>query len=136
MFGTYQGTQLRNVSTGNTAFVLTPAQRDGDFSSLLPRTQLVDPVSKQPFAGNRIPADRINAVTRKLLPLIPASNSPDGFIVFDRPVKEHENQVMGRIDYNLIETAIVRQIFPFRAAARCGLGNPEPGCLQSGFRIL
>src|SRR5262249_27386282 len=83
-FGTYQGTVLRNVSTGNTATVLTPAQRAGDFSGLA--RQLVDPITRQPFPGNRIPDDRISPVTKRLLPLIPVSNAPDGFLVFTRPI--------------------------------------------------
>src|SRR5262249_5572619 len=33
-FGTYQGTQVRNISTGNTSFILTTARRGGDFSAL------------------------------------------------------------------------------------------------------
>jgi hypothetical protein len=98
-FGTYQGTQIRNVSEGNTATVLTAAQRTGDFSST--SRQLVDPVSRQPFPGNRIPASRFDPVTLKLLPLIPTATSADGLISFSRPVKEHENQFMGRVDYNL-----------------------------------
>jgi hypothetical protein len=77
--------------------VLTPEQRAGDFSSI--SRQLVDPVTKQPFPGNRIPASRISPVTAKLLPLIPVSSSPDGLIRFDRPVSDQENQVMGRLDY-------------------------------------
>src|SRR5215813_5666321 len=60
-FGTYQGTQLRNISTGNTAFVLTAAQRNGDFSSV--SRQLVDPVTRQPFPGNKLPADRIDPIS-------------------------------------------------------------------------
>jgi hypothetical protein len=87
-----------NVITGNTAFVLTPAQRGGNFSGL--SRQLVDPTTRAPFTGNQIPAGAINPITAKLLPLIPISNSPDGFIVFDRPRKDHENQFMGRLDYN------------------------------------
>jgi hypothetical protein len=97
-FGTYQGTQLRNLAGGNTAFVPTPAQRGGDFSAI--SRQLVDPDTQQPFPNNRIPASRIHPVTQKLLPLIPLPTASDGFLTFDRPVREHENQVMGRIDYN------------------------------------
>ncbi len=96
-FGTYQGMQLRNLSSGNTAFVLTSPQRNGDFSSLSRR--LVDPSNKQPFPGNIVPASRIDGVTRKLLPLIPVSAASDGFLVFTRPVNDHENQFMGRVDY-------------------------------------
>jgi hypothetical protein len=96
-FGTYQGTQIRNISTGNSAFVLTPAQSRGDFSSV--SRQLIDPITKQPFEGNRIPVSRFSPVVSKLLPLIPVSNAPDGLINFDRPINDHEHQVMGRMDY-------------------------------------
>ena len=108
-FGTYQGTQTRNISTGNTTFVLTPAQRAGNFSSV--SRQLVDPLTKQPFPGNQIPASRIEPVTAKLLPLIPVSQSPDGFLVFDRPIREHENQFMGRVDYNLTKHRLYSRYF-------------------------
>jgi Carboxypeptidase regulatory-like domain len=98
-FGTYQGTQIRNVAEGNTATVLTAAQRNGNFSNV--SRQLVDPISKQPFPGNQIPLSRFDPVTAKLLPLIPTAASADGLITFSRPAKEHENQFMGRVDYNL-----------------------------------
>jgi len=108
-FGTYQGTQIRNISTGNTAFVLTPAQRAGNFSSL--SRQLVDPVTKIPFSGNIIPTTSFSPITQKLLPLIPVSDSPDGFLVFDRPIRDHENQVMGRVDYNLTKQRMYGRYF-------------------------
>src|SRR5436309_1371626 len=98
-FGTYQGTTLRNVSLGNTATVLTDAQRQGNFSGLT--RQLIDPVSKQPFPGNIIPASRIDPVSAKLLPNIPTSPRSDAFITYDLPVRDTENQAMGRVDYNL-----------------------------------
>ena len=108
-FGTYQGMQTRNISTGNTTFVLTGAQSGGDFSSV--SRQLIDPTTKQPFPGNRIPANRVDPVTAKLLPLIPVSSSPDGFLVFDRPLKERENQFMGRVDYNFTSHHVYSRYF-------------------------
>ena len=108
-FGTYQGTQTRNISTGNNTFVLTSAQRAGDFSGL--SRQLVDPLNKQPIAGNRIPASRVDPVTAKLLPLIPISSASDGFLTFDRPLKESENQFMGRVDYNLTAHRLYSRYF-------------------------
>ncbi len=108
-FGTYQGTWIRNISTGNTAFVLTPEQRSGNFSGL--SRQLVDPTTKTPFPGNIIPANRINPITAKLMPLIPVSNSPDGFIVYDLHVPDHENQFMGRVDYNLAKQRLYGRYF-------------------------
>ena len=50
-FGSYQGMVLRNVSGASTAVVPTAAQRSGNFSNLLPGTQLVDPIP-----GSRSPA--------------------------------------------------------------------------------
>lgn len=108
-FGTYQGMQLRNLSSGNTAFVLTAAQRNGNFSST--GRQLIDPTTKQPFPGNIIPANRIDPVTQKLLPLIPVSAASDGFLVFTRPVNDHENQFMGRVDYLLTKHRLYGRYF-------------------------
>jgi hypothetical protein len=98
-FGTYQGMRLANVAGGLTAFVPTAAQRAGDFSAI--SQQLVDPISHQPFPRNQIPTSRLDPVATKLLPLIPLPNGANGFLVFDRLDHEHENQFMGRVDYNL-----------------------------------
>ena len=47
--------------------VPTDAMRRGDFSQLLPGTVIRDPLSgNTPFAGNQIPASRLNPVTSKL----------------------------------------------------------------------
>ena len=56
---------------------------------------------RQQFPGNKIPLTRFDPVTAKLLPLIPTATSADGLITFARPALEHENQFMGRVDYNL-----------------------------------
>src|SRR5262245_26437720 len=96
-FGTYQGTQLRDVQAGNSATVLTAAERGGDFSAV--SHQLVDPLTKAPFAGNIIPTNRLDPTALKLLQYIPTAASADGIIRYDLPDKEHENQYMGRVDY-------------------------------------
>jgi hypothetical protein len=109
-FGSYQGMQVRNISTGNSAFVLTPAQRNGDFSSVT--RQLVDPFNgNRPIPGNLIPASRIDPATQKLLPLIPVSTSADGRIIFDKPQVISENQFMGRVDYNLTKHRLYLRYF-------------------------
>jgi Carboxypeptidase regulatory-like domain len=109
-FGTYQGTQLRNISTGNTTFVLTNAQRGGDFSAV--SRQLVDPANgNRPIPGNIIPGSRIDQATLKLLPLIPVSNAPDGRITYDRPQVNSENQFMVRADYNVAKHRLYGRYF-------------------------
>ena len=71
-FGTYQGTRIRSEAAGRVAFVPTAAERAGDFSAL--STQLVDPITRQPFPNNQIPADRIIPVAKYFLGWIPQPN--------------------------------------------------------------
>ena len=55
----------RNVAdSAGTNVVLTPAQRQGDFSALSAR--IIDPLSGQQFPGNIIPASRLNPVSVNL----------------------------------------------------------------------
>jgi len=96
-FGTYQGTQIRDVQSGRSATVLTPAQRSGNFSGV--SRQLVDPLTKLPFPGNIIPTSRLSPASLKVLQYLPTAASPDGVTYFNLPDSEHENQYMGRVDY-------------------------------------
>jgi len=50
--------------------VPTPAFRQGDFSALLGKITIVDPLTGNPFPGNKIPADRINSVTKAVQDLV------------------------------------------------------------------
>jgi hypothetical protein len=54
--------------------VPTLAERTGDFSAI--STPLIDPVTRQPFAGNQISPDRMNAASLTLLQYIPTPNQP------------------------------------------------------------
>lgn len=98
-FGTYQGTQLRDVMAGQSATVYTAAQQQGDFSGL--SRQIVDPITKTPFPGNQIPLSRFDPAAAKLLTHLPVSSSPDGLVYYQLPRRDHENQFMGRVDYLL-----------------------------------
>jgi hypothetical protein len=55
-FADFQGTRLRQGTSFNYV-VPTVAERSGDFSDILPRT-ILDPLNRQPFPGNIIPANR------------------------------------------------------------------------------
>jgi hypothetical protein len=72
-FGSYEGLQLRRALT-RTFSVPSLAMRAGDFSGLPP---ICDPVGGTcvPFAGNHIPADRIDPVAAALLARVPAPTS-------------------------------------------------------------
>jgi hypothetical protein len=71
---TYQGSRNRNASN-QTASLPTPAERSGDFSDLTLRgtpITIYDPTTHAPFAGNLIPATRINPAAAGLLKYFPA----------------------------------------------------------------
>jgi hypothetical protein len=98
-FFSWQGTQLRQRPPTSSTVAATAAQRQGDFSSLLPGTQLLDPVTKQPIPGNRIPASQLDPVAQKVLETIPVSTRPDGLLFYTVASKQTDNQYLGRIDH-------------------------------------
>ena len=63
--GLLQGVDVNNV-------VATSAQRAGDFSAL--SKKLVDPLTRQPFLNNAIPANRISPQARFFLGYLPSPN--------------------------------------------------------------
>jgi hypothetical protein len=86
-FTDYQGTRVGS-SLVDKSKVPTLAEIGGDFSALLPDTIIYDPatttvvggvVTRTPFPGNIIPADRFDPIAHNLLALYPAPNffSPD-----------------------------------------------------------
>ena len=81
-FTDYQGTRVGS-STVVESKVPTAAEIGGDFSALLPNTIIYDPatttildgvVTRTPFEGNIIPADRFDTIAHNLLSLYPAPN--------------------------------------------------------------
>jgi hypothetical protein len=102
------------------ATVPTVPERQGDFSALLAagsRYQIYDPatgvgssglVNRQPFANNVMPASRIDAMARKLMPNWPQPNlagTADGTNSYYLRVPDISkyNAHMGRLDHNLSE---------------------------------
>ena len=108
-FGTYQGTQIRNISQGNSTTVPTAAQRVGDFSGV--SRQLVNPFTGAPYPNNQIPQSDFAPASVKILQLLPQASTPDGVTHYNLPDREHENQFMGRVDYNLTKHRIYGRYF-------------------------
>jgi hypothetical protein len=69
----YEGFKLRN-QTQSVYSTAPAAMRTGDFSQLLPGTVIRDPLTKQPFPGNMIPAQRLDKIAMGLLEFFPAPN--------------------------------------------------------------
>lgn len=104
-FGTYEGLRFpRGTTIQNT--VPTQAMRNGDFSGLANVT-VRDPLTGQPFAGNRIPDNRISSISKAILSLYPLPNvsDPDRFRVANyirnSSSSINSDQYDIRIDHNL-----------------------------------
>ncbi|MCZ2077669.1 MAG: carboxypeptidase regulatory-like domain-containing protein [Bryobacterales bacterium] len=81
IFGNYQGTTERLQGNARNAFTPTQSMVErGDFSGLLPRFQLRDPVTGNPFPNNQIPVSRFNPTVLRILESIPRGSEPDGFV--------------------------------------------------------
>lgn len=101
-FASYEG--LRSVQeTPSLTNVLTPAQRNGDFSALLPGKQLKSPYTGANYTGNQIP---VNAVAQNIvntyMPL-PNTNTNGNNYAGAARGNESVNQYIGRIDDRISE---------------------------------
>jgi hypothetical protein len=102
-FFDYQGLRQFLPLGLDRATVPTPKMRNGDFSELLPGTQIFDPLKGTPFSGNIIPADRINPVGKNYLNAYPLPNAPgilQNFLV-TRNQTQHFNDFDARVDWIL-----------------------------------
>jgi hypothetical protein len=98
-----QDFKRRRVSDVVTFSVPTLAQRAGDFSALPPAQWPRDPLTGQPFADGRIPADRLNATGVKLVNLYPRPNgtfSGGNYAFLDKSVID-VNEYIIKGDYNI-----------------------------------
>ncbi|HEU0141230.1 MAG TPA: carboxypeptidase regulatory-like domain-containing protein, partial [Bryobacteraceae bacterium] len=101
VFGSYEGLRIRPASLSTSAFPLTDAERAGDFSAL--GTAIRDPLTGEPFPGNRIPANRVDPVAKALISpnLMPLPNRPDGQLVTTAQEPQSNNTYLVRLDYNM-----------------------------------
>jgi len=74
-FFNYEGARRREGVTYSNDTVPRPAEVAGDFSSRRD-VQVRDPLTSQPFAGNRIPANRIDPIGGAVAKFYPVPNSP------------------------------------------------------------
>jgi hypothetical protein len=103
----YEGTRLRATNT-KLANVPTPKQRAGDFSEI--SRQLVDPLTRQPFPGNILPANRINTISRNIATFYPEPNRVEsGGSNYETNAKAITDfdLITGRVDYNISDRQTV-----------------------------
>jgi hypothetical protein len=118
----YQGTRLRTDPQLTRQFLPTAAMRSGDFSGV--SGTIIDPVTRQPFPGNRIPADRLSPVTQAFLKYIPVPSSPTGERFTGYQNRPSENEYTARVDYNFTSHRLSARYF-WRSYERPFTGNQQ-----------
>jgi hypothetical protein len=98
VFGYFEGFKNRQGVT-DTRTVLSPAQRAGDFAG---GAAIRDPLTGLPFAGNIIPANRIDPIAKHIIDsYIPLPNSGGNRVVRSPDVNDTRQQFGTRVDYRL-----------------------------------
>jgi len=124
-FFSWQGTQLRQRPPLSTSIVPTQAQRQGDFSGMLPGTQLIDPSNGQPVPGNIIPASQLDPVAQKVLQTIPLPNQPGGLLYYVQASSQTDNQYLGRIDQQFSDKHRLSGHYFFDGLDNPGIIDPQ-----------
>jgi len=101
-FFSYEG--LRSIEqTPSLTNVLIPAERTGDFSSLLPGKQLKSPYTGAIYLNNQIPVDAVSQnIVNTYMPLPNANTNGDNYSGVTTG-NENVNQYIGRIDHRINE---------------------------------
>jgi hypothetical protein len=96
-FAGWQGTTIQNVGGTLNQTIPTTAMRAGDFSAV--PVQLVDPVSRVPFAGNQIPVGRFDPASVEVMKYMPNVAGGNGALVqVPRRIGQDDNQVILKVD--------------------------------------
>src|SRR5579872_5706139 len=139
LFASYQGTRRREGQNPGPITVLSAAERNGDFSELLPQgIQLVDPNTGNPFPNNQVPVDPVIANYIKLY--LPTANRPNNTFISDPVASINDDQYIFRYDYNITNRDVLSatyildnesDAYPFEILNGASTGGDVP--LGSGF---
>jgi hypothetical protein len=99
-FLSYEGLHSVEQTAGLTD-VLTPAEENGDFSALLPQTQLVSPFTGQNYNNNQVPVDPVaQNIVKNYMPA-PNTNEFGLNYAYVTGGNETVNQYIARIDHKI-----------------------------------
>lgn len=98
-FVSYEGLRERRASTFSNLVVPSALERQGDFSQSARKP--ADPLTRQPFPDNRIPATRLDPAAVKFLDIfIPLPNAPGNAHIFNAPEELNSNHILARGDHS------------------------------------
>jgi hypothetical protein len=137
-FVSYQGVRRHEGEVAPILAVLSPAERTGDFSELLPDTQLINPTTGNPYLNNQVPVDPV--IANYISKYLPLPNLPGNNFVAAPVEVDQDDQGIFRIDHHIgqKDTMYVSYIidnlsenFPFQITTGASSGGNVP--LGSGF---
>ncbi len=138
-FASYQGTRRSEGQNPGPIQVLSPAERNGDFSELLPQgIQLINPTTGGDYVNNQVPVDPV--IKNYINNYLPLPNRPGNNFVADPVATIKDDQLIFRVDYNLSSkdtisgTYIFDEIpdnYPFEIINGASTGGDVP--IGSGF---
>ena len=137
-FASYQGARRREGQLAPPFATLSPAERAGDFSELLPGTQLIDPTTGANYPNNQVPVDPV--IANYIAKYVPLPNQPNNQFVSSPTAALQDDQFVFRFDYNLSSKDSLSafyifddqpQVFPFEILHGASTGGDVP--IGSGF---
>ncbi len=104
-FADYQGQRFDHPASSSFLTVFTNAERHGDFSQLLPGTQLRNPITGKLYPNNQIPMSQIDLVAKNLFASsfypTPINNNPINNAVNVNTQAYNTDQGDIKLDYNI-----------------------------------
>ncbi|HUK46851.1 MAG TPA: carboxypeptidase regulatory-like domain-containing protein [Terriglobales bacterium] len=138
-FASYQGARRREGQIAPPFATLSPAERTGDFSELLPQgIQLTDPLTGNNYTNNQVPVDPVMA--NYIAKYVPLPNQPGNQFVSSPTAALQDDQFVFRYDYNPTNKDSLSafyifddqpQNFPFEVINGASTGGDVP--VGSGF---
>jgi hypothetical protein len=140
-FAGYQATRVRTDPTATPAFVPTPQMLAGDW------TAFASPGCNggraltlgAPFAGNKISPALFNSASLKIVQRLPVTNDPCGRTVFGAVADSNEQQILGKIDYQVSEKQTIfgrYNALILKGPAAYDLSQNILATIQNGFDNL
>jgi hypothetical protein len=108
-FVSYQGERNREGVIAPVLAVLSLQERTGDFSELLPGTQLVNPVTGQNYPNNQVPVNPVSA--NYINKYVPLPNLPGNQFVSGPTNAITDDQGIARVDYNVSSRNVISGVY-------------------------
>jgi hypothetical protein len=138
-FASYQGARRSEGQNPGELPVLSPAERTGDFSELLPDVQLVNPAkNNKNYKNNQVPVDPV--IANYINNYLPLPNRPDNNFVADPVAQIKDDQFIFRLDYTISKKDTLSAVYifddtpdtyPFQVTNGASSGGDVP--VGSGF---